>query len=323
MGKGRERHLSRTFGFFDTLGLKGPKPVVIFGNLLDLLFVSKPDLEVQRTKQFGKIYGIFEGSKPLVQVSEPDIIKQILVKDFRVFNTKPRITNVGHPVIESMLITTRGDTWRRARTAVSHGFTVARMRKQYVPVRQCVSEYLLPVLYTHADSRAPCDLKRVYSCFALSCITRCAFGVPTDPYNKPQHPFVANAWPVFRLPVWKLFALQVLPPYALRLFNISSFFDETCIANIARTIRQIIRAKASVGDNGVDFISAVMHSKPDVYDDQDENSLVMAAKTDGANVVKKPLTEDEMVAQGFNLYTAGFDQMANLLAFVSYELALK
>ncbi|CAG2113901.1 unnamed protein product, partial [Medioppia subpectinata] len=132
-----------------------------------------------------------------------------------------------------------------------------------------------------------------------------------------------NAWPVFRLPVWKMYALQVLPTSLLHKFNINSFFNETCIENIDRTIRQIIRAKVSAGDNGDDFISDVVHSKPDVYDDQDVDSLVMATKTDDINGVKEPLTEDEVVAQGFNMYTAGFDQMANLLAFVSYELALK
>ncbi|CAG2112341.1 unnamed protein product [Medioppia subpectinata] len=314
----------------DLLGLKGPKPVIIFGNLLDLLFVSKPDLEVQRMKQFGKIYGIFEGSKPLIQVAEPELIKQILVKDFRLFNTKVRITNIGHPVIERMLVSVRGDTWRRTRAAVSPAFAIGRMRRQYAQIRHCVGEHLVQRMQSYADNCAPVDVKRMYGCFTLSTMTWCAFGARTDPYRDSGHPFVANAWPVFKLPLWKLLALQVLPGVVLRAFRIRSLFDEKCIANITQTILTIMRAKETAGDKSDDFINVVMNSKldpneelPDDNNPDDEENLVMRSKTNDSNVSKKSLTEEEIVAQGFIFFTAAFDQMANLLSFITYELALK
>ncbi|CAG2117139.1 unnamed protein product, partial [Medioppia subpectinata] len=135
-------HLTRNFGYFDAMGLKGPKPVAIFGNLWDMMYTSKPDIEIQRYHKYGKIYGIFEGSRPIIQVGDPETIKQVLVEDFRLFNTKIRITNVGHPIIDRMLVSVRGEQWRRMRAAVQPAFTTARTRRHYPLVRQCVTEQL-------------------------------------------------------------------------------------------------------------------------------------------------------------------------------------
>ena len=46
--------------------------------------------DMKRVKKYGKVFGMFEGVQPAIYISDPEIIKQILVKDFDHF--------VNHPV---------------------------------------------------------------------------------------------------------------------------------------------------------------------------------------------------------------------------------
>ncbi|CAG2104856.1 unnamed protein product, partial [Medioppia subpectinata] len=247
---------------------------------------------------------IFEGSRPLIQVGDPEIIKQVLVEDFRLFNTKIRIANVGHPIIDRMLVSVRGEQWRRMRSAVQPAFTTARTRRHYPLVRQCVAQQLVSVLEGYAREGRPCDLKRTFGCYSLSVINRTAFGIATDPHSEPRHPFVRTAWPLIVLPVWKLLALQVLPERVLNAIGLKSIFNEKTIDNICHNLKGVLKTRQHLVENSTDFLGVFMRSKlgpnePEPNDDIDgENSLEMKEKTFDNNMSdNKKLTEEEILAQ--------------------------
>ena len=50
-------YLSRNYNYWSSRGIKGPKPVVIFGNFLDIFFKTIPEIEEERYAKYGKIYG--------------------------------------------------------------------------------------------------------------------------------------------------------------------------------------------------------------------------------------------------------------------------
>ncbi|CAG2112108.1 unnamed protein product [Medioppia subpectinata] len=326
------KHLTAHLDYFEKIGVKGPKPLPIFGNLLDLLFASKAVLDVRRLEQFGKIHGIYVGNKPSIQVAEPELIKQILIKDSKVFNTNVKPSDGGHPIIKHLLIMARGDTWRRMRAAITPALTVGRMRQHYPQMRQCVSEQLLDVMQTHADSRQALEIKRTFDCFSLSTTTRCAFGVHTDPRKDLRHPFVANAWTLHDVPAWKIYAVQILtflPGKLLNMLNLNSPYDERRIANICDTVVDVMRARERSADKGSDMISMFMDWKLDPNakqpddDNQDEDNQKSDGNSNQTNLTDKAMTEAEIIAQGFGIYTTGFDQVSNLLTFIAYELAVK
>ena len=72
------------------LGLKGPKPSLFLGNTLDLfrhnfqmhLFLS------ELYKKYGRIFGVYINGTPNVVVGDPEMLKQILVKDFARFHDR-------------------------------------------------------------------------------------------------------------------------------------------------------------------------------------------------------------------------------------------
>jgi len=49
--------------------------------------------EQNLVKKHGKIFGVYEVTKPVLYVSDPDIIKDVLVKDFHIF-TNRRVSKI-------------------------------------------------------------------------------------------------------------------------------------------------------------------------------------------------------------------------------------
>ncbi len=51
------RYFTRSFNYWTDRGLKGPKPIICFGNIFAAKFTPMPLLEIEFNKKFGKLYG--------------------------------------------------------------------------------------------------------------------------------------------------------------------------------------------------------------------------------------------------------------------------
>uniref|UniRef100_A0A8C0W8T1 Cytochrome P450 3A n=1 Tax=Castor canadensis TaxID=51338 RepID=A0A8C0W8T1_CASCN len=76
-------------GLFKKLGIPGPKPVPFLGNLLSYRNgVWKFDLECH--KKYGEMWGYYEGRQPMLVITDPEMIKSVLVKEcYSVFTNRP------------------------------------------------------------------------------------------------------------------------------------------------------------------------------------------------------------------------------------------
>ncbi|KMQ92083.1 cytochrome p450 6a2 [Lasius niger] len=94
-------YLTSTFDFWKSRGIRGPQPIPGFGNYKDVMLVKKHMADYLK-----KIYdnykdesmiGIFTARTPVLVVKDPDLIKDILIKDFTKFADR------GFPLNEKVL----------------------------------------------------------------------------------------------------------------------------------------------------------------------------------------------------------------------------
>ncbi|OWK11156.1 hypothetical protein Celaphus_00007282, partial [Cervus elaphus hippelaphus] len=67
-----------SYGLFKKLGIPGPRPVPYFGSTLDY-HKGIQEFDNQCFKKYGKMWGFYEGRQPMLAVTDPDIIKTVLM----------------------------------------------------------------------------------------------------------------------------------------------------------------------------------------------------------------------------------------------------
>ena len=90
-GYGRFQHFKKD-------RLKGPIPTPFLGNILDFAQCKwQLHLMVDNYyKKYGGVFGMYINSSPTVVVSDPDMVKQVLVKDFAKFHDRQVRTHQFH-----------------------------------------------------------------------------------------------------------------------------------------------------------------------------------------------------------------------------------
>lgn len=82
-------YLISMFYYWKVRGVKGPRPIPLFGNLMDILFdktnLSDYLVHLYNSYKDEPYVGIFFRSRPILLIKDPQLIKDILIKDFSCF----------------------------------------------------------------------------------------------------------------------------------------------------------------------------------------------------------------------------------------------
>lgn len=94
--------------YWKNQGIDGPKPKPFIGNLFDMF--SSPLLKrlTDRQKKFGGVYGTFQGFQPQLVISDPEMIKDILIRDWHVFADRTGGIKSGNPIVDNFLTALSG-----------------------------------------------------------------------------------------------------------------------------------------------------------------------------------------------------------------------
>ncbi|XP_059754705.1 cytochrome P450 3A29-like [Balaenoptera ricei] len=93
-------------GFFKKLGIPGPTPLPYFGNILSYR-KGIWDFDNKCFKKYGKMWGFFDGQQPVLAITDPDMIKTVLVKECYSVFTNRRVCVTTSINIQNCSITIR------------------------------------------------------------------------------------------------------------------------------------------------------------------------------------------------------------------------
>ncbi|XP_067329418.1 cytochrome P450 3A9-like [Anolis sagrei] len=300
------------FGVFKKLGIPGPRPLPFIGTALayrkGLLAFDKACF-----KKYGKIWGFYDGRTPVLAITDPAVIKAVLVKEcYSVFTNRRKFGPTGK--LESAVSLAEDENWKRIRTVLSPTFTSGKL-KEMLPIIQHYAKSLIKNFAEKADKGEPVDIKDVIGPYSMDVVTSSSFGVNIDSMNNAQDPFVKHAKKLVKFNFFSpLFILMYMVPWLTPILNKMnvSLFSAEAVDFFAQAVAKIKKQRQQEAEKGrVDFLALMIESQKSETKSQ----------TNGMNQTYKALTDEEILANAIIFIFGGYEATSNVLCYMLYELA--
>lgn len=219
------------------------------------------------------------------------------------------------------------------RATLSPAFTGSKMRQMFDLISEC-GEQMAGKLTKEIESLGTVDyeMKELFGKYANDVISSAAFGYKINSFDDPTNEFYLSGKKFLEIGsgkgIARLMTILMLPKVA-SLLNIS-IIDQK-ITNFFRSIvMDNIESRDKQGIFRPDMINILMnvkkgnsHLNNSTDEKQRKDGFASVEESSiGTKTIKRKWTDDEIVAQCFLFFLAGFDTTSTVLSFATYELAL-
>jgi cytochrome P450 family 6 len=181
-----------SFSYWKKRGVPTLNPTAPFGDFGAVIFTRKNVSEIMNKcyKEFhGKKFGgLYNFTMPILLVRDPEVIKDILVKDFEKFHSRGTVTNEKKEPFQGHLAALSGSKWRNLRVKLSPTFTSGKMKMMFGTLVECGKE-LQECLQEPANNRETIEIKDILARYSTDVIASCAFGVQCNCLKNPDAEF--------------------------------------------------------------------------------------------------------------------------------------
>jgi cytochrome P450 len=171
--------------YFEWVGIPGPKPTSYLTGSLSLLSKHKNFFNLQEAlvKEYGNVVGYYVFQKPNLIVCDPDMVYEIIVKEFDKFVDRIESGSLTPVVADGKkyhgLVFAAEDEWRLTRHSVTPAFS-GRKIKLMEPLIKERTVKLSQKLLEFADTGKSVDMLDLFSKMTMEVIMSIAFGRAVD-----------------------------------------------------------------------------------------------------------------------------------------------
>lgn len=299
-----------SFNYFKSRGIKTLEPSFPFGNIRGFgrtIHQSQALKIVYDTfKGTEKVCGMYFFARPVVVILDLALVKDIMIKDFSNFVERGLYYNEKDDPLSAHLFAIDGTKWKQLRAKLTPTFTSGKMKFMFPTVvevgtrfRECLAEVV--------SQHDVLEVKELLARFTTDVIGTCAFGIECNSLNDPNAEFRKMGRLVFGEPRHNTLSIIAINGYKnlarkLHVKNIRDDVSKFFMGVVKDTVEH--REKNNVSRN--DFMDILIKLK------NEENLDDKLGK----------LTLNEIAAQAFVFFAAGFETSSTTLTFCLYELAV-
>ena len=327
-------------------GIPGNKPHLIFGNLFDMKSLSPVDKQNKLIKRYGKIVAFYNGGNPQVLVADPQLAKNILIKDFDNFTDRTNFWKYVHPSSwsDGNIVIAKRQRWEQTRRLLTPAFSASKLRAMTPIIDDSINTFI-GIVAKNSESNKEINIFELFQRLSFEIIIKSAFGVRIETQNNPNHEFIQSVHKYLGTKLNKIvFLMSVCFPeiypiiqfirgqlelvcHWLRLYPIS------IIWNTLSSIIEIRKQKTGLRQN--DILQAMIDSSltddqmskeerlTAVFDESEEISTKLSGKsaktvkTDKHSVV---LTKNDIITNCVTFLFAGYETTSTALSYATHFL---
>ncbi|EZA50778.1 hypothetical protein DMN91_001383 [Ooceraea biroi] len=318
-------YLTGTFDFWKCRGVPFKKPAILVGNFGSMLLFRKSQPEgVKEMYEWFKnerYFGVFRVRSPVLILRDPNLVKNICVKDFACFMNRGIPNNTQDPLFGN-LFNLEGHEWKSLRSKLTPAFSSGKLKRMFYLLVECCMEFQKLIDTSCSIDRA-IEVRELATKFTIDVIGSCAFGIQINALTDEECEFhrmvkrlskpsyKATLWRMLRTAVpklYKLLGVQVIDP------SVTRFFKGVVSQMISQRENNCIRRH--------DFMDLLIELKNKGALDNDARKVQIGSNKDAQAAKDKILDENTIAAQAFVFFVAGYETSSNTIAFCLYELAL-
>ncbi|XP_032665497.1 uncharacterized protein LOC116841545 [Odontomachus brunneus] len=299
-------YLFRTFHYFKRHSVIHISPLPIFGSMLPLIFrqisLAQFGNMLYTFKPKAKYFGLYATTQPIIFIRDPELIKEIFVKNFEIFPNRVGFSYINDPLFSKNLFSLQGQKWRDVRTMLSPAFTSSKMKTMFTLMLECAVDFA-KALSEKSVNESNVDMKDAFTKYTNDVIATCAFGIKVNSMSDPTNKFYVygkDATNFNGLRGLKFFIFGTFPTLT-RLLGMKFISDK-----IGNFFRNAIKTTIDIRDKE-------NITRPDMI------QLMMDMR--GKREAERELTIEEMTAQAFVFFLGGFETSSTAMSFIAQEIA--
>lgn len=214
----------------------------------------------KREHEFGGLYGIFHALTPVLVVSDPLLVRKILIQDFDSFSDIHSL-RFSHPIELEIFRTHKSDSWIPWRKAVTAAYSPLKL-KQMITIVSAVTDVMMQQLEQIRDGEVAVDGLSLFTSRALQVVTSTAFGHQIDAFSATDALVHAiNA--TLETRVWKVGMGWLMPLWLKAWIGFTMFDKEALLASdaIGQAVIRSRRQAEQHGKNSNDLTDLLMDVK--------------------------------------------------------------
>ncbi|KAH8321521.1 hypothetical protein KR074_007538, partial [Drosophila pseudoananassae] len=306
-------YVHQHFNYWKKRGIPHDAPSIPFGNTKEFMKTKHISLlageayKKYKNKTDGPFVGFYFYFKKMVVPTDIDFVKTVLIREFDKFHDRGVFHNERDDPLSGNLVNIEGQKWKTLRQKLTPTFTSGKMKNMF-PTVLVVGDELINV-FDEKISASPdgMEITDLLARFTADVIGSCAFGLDCHSLKDPKAEFV-------KMGVSAITERRYGKAMDLFLFG-------------APNLAAKLRMKASV-QKVEDFYMNIIKDTVDyrVKNNVKRNDFMdmlieMKLKYDNGNK-QDGLTFNEIAAQAFIFFLAGFETSSTTMGFALYELAL-
>ncbi|XP_023946091.2 cytochrome P450 6B5-like [Bicyclus anynana] len=313
---------TRNFDYWKKRGVKYEEPLFFFGGnikfYIDNVSFSERFAALHRAYPNEKFVGFFEGNGPAILFRDPDLIKHVLVTDFRYFHRRgvSLTKNVTEPLMKN-LFTVDGDIWKLMRQKLTPAFSTSKLKAMF-PLIIETTEKLTRIANDLAETKDEVDVRELMARFTTDFVGACGFGIDSQALNEEDSDFRQLGKRIFN-PTTRDHFVNLIKGMFPDTFSEVRFFapeiEEKTFSIVKRIMSQ--RNYKPCGRN--DFIDMMLELR---LKGKIVGESIERRNADGTPEIVELEQDDKLLAaQVFIFFAAGFETSSSASSFLLHMLA--
>ncbi|XP_021002695.2 cytochrome P450 3A41 [Parasteatoda tepidariorum] len=287
-------------------GIPGPEPDFLTGNLRQLKKDPTPNYIISDwIKKYGNVVGYYVGEDVFVVIKDLEILKKVLIKDIGVFSNRPTLFLEADPFPKT-LVGLRDKRWKEVRNIVTPTFSSGKI-KQMTDIVSKKVDITVDLIVKESKRNEAFNIYKMVQGLTLDVIAACALAMKTSCQENPNDALLTNVRTIIAAQYNKLAIYSILFPFmskVLKLLESATSFKQA-IDFIVNHLKSVIKERRKdTNFKSKDILQTLLESSEE-------------GTTSGSGT---KLTEEEVVAQAFVVFLAGYETTATALAFTFHLL---